>query len=310
MCFFLLLCILSMQSASAQVDTVFTNEEGVLVDAGIAKYYRVISQLDSKLFEMKEYALNHTLKKVFQASSAQGHILEGEYRELDEDGKLRVEGNYHKGFKAGEWVYYFTHSTKKKEVQIFSANNEYTSTHYDSVTQKIEFKGGFDKYGKRTGLWTLYHFNSDSVKAISNYVIGKKEGQQFEYYKNGQIKRKELYTNNKLVKGEQFDEYGKKTKYYPAFSYPQYREYVSNYLQHAEPCVADALKKNDFQYSISLSKEGEVLDASVRSVQDPICAEKIRAAFLKMKKWKPALYENEPVKYTFESSVKLYVPKD
>ncbi len=275
-----------------------------------ASAYRLFSNLDNNLFIIKEYLLTNKPTKEYHATSSRANILEGVYTEFDENGNISVKGAYHKGFKIGEWHYYYFRSNRIREKQIFSIENEYESFQYDSAFQKIQSKGAIDKYGKQNGEWIHYHQNSDIVKLKSNYCIGKKEGLQLEYHLNGKLKRKELFKNNKLLNGELYDENGKRLKYFPAFVYPKYREYVSNYLQKYEPCVAEVLKSNDFQFSVVISKNGDVLDASVQLVDDPICAEKIKATLLKMKKWKPALWENQPIKFTYKSTVKLYVPKD
>ena len=221
-----------------------------------------------------------------------------------------MNGSYHKGFKTGKWKYYFSESVLLKEIQDYASENAYQCIQYDSMFQKIIRKGAIDKFGKQNGEWIQYHENSDSIKMISNYVVGKKVGLQLEFYKNGKLKRREMYHNNKLVKGELYDENGGKLKYYPAFVYPRYREYLSNYLQKNEPCVAEALKWNDFQISLRISKNGEVVEATVIDLEEGLCKEKIRMTLLKMKKWKPALWENQPISFTYKTAIKRYLPKD
>lgn len=308
-----ILIILSLyftKNIKADSDTVFVSTQGTIVQKDQAMYYRLFAKTEGGLFEFKEYDFNNNLKKIFHSGSEHATVLEGEYIEFDNTVNEATHGYYSKGYKSGEWVYYFSNSKRKKEKQIFNAPFQYYTYQYDSVNQKVESEGAISKYGKKEGLWKQYHFNSDSIKTLTNYAIGKKEGEQLEFYKNGKIKRKEIFLNNKLRKGELFDETGKKVKYFPAFTYPVYREYVSNYLQRSEECVAEALKKNDFEISIIISKEGDVLNAFIRDVENKECAENIKKALFKMKKWKPALWENNPVKFTFETKIKLYVPRE
>lgn len=281
-----------------------------MVQRAAALYYRVVSKPDSGLYEFSDYDFSNKLKKVFHSTSAQATVLQGKYTEYDHPGTVLAEGSYHKGYKTGEWNYYFLNSERKKEKQLYSSVHEFYTYSYDSVSQKVESEGAIDGYGKKTGVWKQYHLNSDSVKIISNYVIGKKDGEQLEYYKSGHIKRREVFLNNKLQKGELFDEQGKKVKYFPAFTYPQYREYISNYLQRSEPCVAEALKKKDFHVSVVILKDGTVSDATVTDVENIECINNIKSALMKMKKWKPALWENNPVKYTYETDIRLYVPRE
>ncbi len=306
----LILPVLFIQNVFSQSDTFFVNGQGIMVQREAAQYYRLVSRADSSLFKFSDYYFSNRLKRIFHSASPQATILQGKCTEYDLTGTVLAEGEYHKGYKTGEWNYYFLNSERKREKQLYSSVNEFYTCRYDSVSQKIESEGAIDKYGKKTGIWKQYHSNSDSVKIISNYVVGKKEGEQLEYYRSGHIRRREIFLNNKLQKGELFDEKGKKMKYFPAFTYPQYREYISDYLQRSESCVAEALKKKDFHVAVVILKDGTVSDATVTGVENSECVSHIKTALMKMKKWKPAMWENNPVKYTYETDIRLYVPRE
>lgn len=294
----------------AQTDTLYINTNGIITSKEKASGYRVVCKADSNQFLIREYPFLKPVRKEYHATTAAANILEGPYTELDPQGRVIMNGSYHKGFKTGKWKYYFSESVLLKEIQDYASENAYQCIQYDSMFQKIIRKGAIDKFGKQNGEWIQYHENSDSIKTISNYVVGKKVGLQLEFYKNGKLKRREMYHNNKLVKGELYDENGRKLKYYPAFVYPRYREYLANYLQKKEPCIAEAMKWNDFQISLRISKNGQVVEATVIDLEEGLCKEKIRMALLKMKKWKPALWENQPISFTYKTAIKRYLPKD
>ncbi|MBK9300823.1 MAG: hypothetical protein IPN14_09490 [Bacteroidetes bacterium] len=309
-CIVSILVLFCIYPIYAQHDTLYIDQQGVYVQASKANFYRMVSLANNGLFECKDYFRNHRLKKIFHATSAAATVWEGPYVELNDDSTVLVKGHYHNGFKSGEWVYYFHHSSKVEAKEVYHDADVFERIEYDSLTQLKVLEGSFDKFGKRTGTWKQYHPHTDSIQWISNYVIGKKEGTQLEFYLNGQLKRMEVYLNNKLQKGTLYNEKGQKVKYYPAFSYPQYKEYISNYLQHATPCTAEALKKNDFKVKLFITKTGEVAKAYVIDVVNEVCAERIKTALLQMKRWKPALWENQPINYTYETTIKLYVPRE
>ncbi len=294
----------------AQSDTLYISDTGILTTKEKATGYRVVYKTDSNQFLIREYPFSKPLRKEYYATTAAANILEGPYTEYDAEGRVILKGHYHKGFKTGKWAYYYSESALLKEIQDYITENAYQCIQYDSMFHKMVCKGAIDKFGKQNGEWIQYHENSDSIQTIFNYLNGKKEGLQLEFYANGKLKRREVFRNHKVLKGELFDENGSKQKYYPAFVYPRYREYVSNYLQKKVPCVAEALKRDGFHISLRISKNGEVIEASVSGVEEGLCMEKIRTALLKMKKWKPALWENRPISFTYKTTVKRYLPKD
>ncbi len=309
-CIFLIHLWLFALHASAQTDTFYVNENGVLVLPEAARFVRLASPSDSGLYELRELDMSGRLRKVFHATSKQATLKQGACTEYDDAGHVSAKGAYDKGFKTGDWETYFLHAVSLKEKQCYRSQHEYYCYQYDSLTHQVEGEGLIDRFGKRSGVWKQYFPGSDTVKLVTHFNIGKREGLQTEYYKSGQVRRKEIFQNNKLQKGEMYDTIGRKIKYFPAFTYPQYRDYVTNYLQKTEPCTAEALKKNDFIVRITIGREGEVLQATVLNVPDEVCAARIRQALMRMKKWKPALWENNPVKYTYETAVRQYVPRD
>lgn len=310
LCIFIIHCLFALHSLYAQTDTLLCDENGSFINTPNACCYCVRSRADSLLYVFKVFASDGKLKKVFHSFSKQASVLQGGYLESDSLGSMLAEGEYDKGFKHAEWKFFYLQKGGLKEKRQYYAPNEYYSRQYDSTTKKLIAEGAIDKFGKKTGIWKQYHENSERVSTITNYQIGKKEGLQTEFYLDGSIKRLEYYERNKIQKGELFDPMGNKLKYYPAFCYPQYREYVSNYLQKNVSCVAEALRKADFQIVLSISKEGVVTDAIVKNVDSEQCTQKIKETLLKMKKWKPALWENKPVKYTYETTIRLYIPRD
>ena len=134
--------------------------------------------------------------------------------------------------------------------------------------------------------------------------IRKKEGKQIEYYDNLQVKREEDFANGKLIKGKMWDSSGNKIKYYPAFVYPKYPEYLNNYLIKYSACAKAILDTQEIKIRLKISKEGKVILAEILSKIENQCIENIREALLSMKRWKPALWENKAIHFTYETTIK------
>ena len=82
----------------------------------------------------------------------------------------KVQGNYKRGKKEGEWV------------------------SYDDNGQ-LSGKGSF-KNGKRDGAWVKYHDNGQ-LKNKGSYKNGKREGDWVGYHDNGNVSYRGSYKNGK-----------------------------------------------------------------------------------------------------------------
>lgn len=294
----------------AQVDTFYLNNYFYVTTKDSAHYLRTATFVNEKKYYLQTFTLQNQLISGFFAISKNAHILDGFYFELNKKGDTLVHGNYSKGFKVGIWNYYFQNG-RKKEVQKFdSTNHLYYSWKYDSISQKIIEEGAIDQYGKHYGIWKKYFDNSDSIKLLNYFVYGKKEGEQIEYYQNGKQKRNEIFQNGKFIKGTLWDEQQKKIKYFPAFRYPQYPEYLNTYLLRETPCIINYINQSIVQIKIKISKEGVVQKAEIIGIETIECAKQIENALMEMKKWKPAYWENNPITYTYETVLKTYTQRE
>jgi antitoxin component YwqK of YwqJK toxin-antitoxin module len=67
-------------------------------------------------------------------------------------------------------------------------------TRYYPNGQK-EIEGGYDKEGKKTGLWTSW-YPSGKVSKEENYLADKKNGRQRDFYESGKPNFESNYKNN------------------------------------------------------------------------------------------------------------------
>ncbi len=306
-----LVCMaLSGRSLHAQTDTIFIDQQGIRVNREHSVFRRLVSAEANGRYAFRDYDSNMILRKVFYSASAQGSLIEGEYLEYDTKGHVSVKGAYQKGFKSGEWLLFFASGESVMEKQTYTDQHAYYLQQFDSLTRSVSNEGMIDKSGKRNGIWKQYFRGDTMVKNVSQYRNGRREGEQTEYHRNGKIKRKEYFQNNTLSKGEMYDSLGQRIRYFPAFVYPRYPDYIGNYLQKKVPCYTDSLSKKEFRVSISINREGRVTGVEVSLVPDGECVAEIRKALLQMKQWKPALWEGKPINYTLETRVRQYTPAD
>jgi antitoxin component YwqK of YwqJK toxin-antitoxin module len=288
----------------AQTDTTFVNELGTYVSREQANYYRLIIATEKNTYLFTDYFFNHQLARSVEYKSKMGTIREGNAIYFFSNGIKKEEGRFANGFQIGEWNYYFTNETLK-EKKIFNEKlHAYYSYEYDSTTNKLEEEGAYDNFGKKTGTWKRYFWNSEILQNRNNYLVGKKEGEQVEYYKSGAIKRNEIFEKNKLKKGFQYDLQGNKIAYFPAFEYPISKKPIYRILQNQIPCYAEQLTLHPFEIRFLVTKEGDVKNIEI-DIEDETCKTEMKKVIEKMK-WKPAKKENKPIDFYSSFRMRTY----
>ncbi|SDQ41709.1 Antitoxin component YwqK of the YwqJK toxin-antitoxin module [Chryseobacterium soldanellicola] len=126
--------------------------------------------------------------------------LEGDAIFYYENGKTHAKGEYKKGYKVKEWAYYDKNGVlTSKEVFRNGDKNVYdnnsTATFYSpsgAVTEVSNYK-----LGKLDGESKLYYENGKSVKQIGYYEKGIATGKWKLLYPSGKIQRETEFVNDK-----------------------------------------------------------------------------------------------------------------
>ena len=289
---------------AAQSDTVFVNELGTYVSREQANYYRVILSTETNAYLFNDYFFNHQLARSVEYKSKMGTIREGAAVYFFSNGIKREEGHFANGFQTGEWRSYYTNAVLKEKKIFTEKLHSYYTYQFDSTTAKVEEEGAYDFFGKKTGTWKRYFWNRENIQHSTAYVVGKKEGEQMEYYSSGAVKRKELFEKNKLKKGFQYDLEGHAIQYFPAFEYPVSKKPIYRVLQNEVACYAEQVKIHSFEIRFLVTKEGLVKNIEM-DLDDESCKNDIRKGIEKMK-WKPAKKENKPIDFTATFRMRAY----
>lgn len=272
--------------------------------------YQVKKPIYNSLHPFFVYDSNNILRCNYHSRDTQGNVFEGNIIFYDKKGSRSIEGTYSKGYKSGIWIYYFVCTNKIKEIQEYTDIEEYNVKIYDSLYDFICEEYAIDKYGKKNGNCIQYHYKSDSIKNKGLYISGKKDKEHYEYFKNGNVKRLEYYEQNKLKWAKMFNENGESIKYYPAFEFPTYKEFINNFLFNRLPCAYTCAQYKPYTIHITIDNNGKVTKVNIDNIEDEACAKKIEETIMKMKKWKPAKIENKPITYTLKQVIKTYSPRE
>ncbi|MBK7762673.1 MAG: hypothetical protein IPI46_04785 [Bacteroidetes bacterium] len=296
-------------SLFAQHDTVYLNQNFLPTSKQMAAFYRVVIDSAQGIFNMIDYRRDHSIYCKGQYSSSKAIIKEGYFQYYHPNGKLSSEGLYHLGIKDSVWVHYYNHG-KVKEIHTYLRGAWCDVKRYDSLHDWVFESGRLTNDGRKTGLWTSFHYLSNAPKLISRFENGFLQGEQLEYFKNGTLKRRECIKGYAKTKTEQFDEKGNAVKYFPAFAYPEPPENIKKYLSHRVKCFDETLKASDIQYRLTVKADGHVQDIDIVSPMDEICKQKILICMANMKKWKPYRRENIAYDFTIEKTIRYNSPRE
>ncbi|MBI1183997.1 TonB family protein [bacterium] len=172
----------------------------------------------------------------YEVLSSDANTKHGRYEKY-ENKRLTVAGNYENGNKAGQWKYYRYDRLEKTidyldngvEVATYIGGFVRTTTYLSDemkvkngpFTEYIDDKPhtiGHYKNDEKDGLWQLYKdgyifyeatysqgvvqkdtYNSgDSLLETTNYLNGKKHGECFTKYSNGNLKEQATYSNGQF----------------------------------------------------------------------------------------------------------------
>ena len=140
-------------------------------------------------------------------ADSKSHKRNGLYEEFYENGQLKETGNYQDGKQDGLWEFYRENGNIRERVTY--TNDLMHGTHetfYDSG--EINWKRNY-KDGALHGRWESF-FKNGKTNILSNWKNGIELNQtRFVYYKNGQLKVRQDFKDNK-PEGlyEKFDEEG------------------------------------------------------------------------------------------------------
>ena len=130
-----------------------------------------------------------------------------------------------KNEKIGKWTFFYVSGKPKAEfnyegITSDSHTDEFLISYWDTSGKQLVASGnGRYSYLESRG---PEHDPSNDIHFISDYKDGKPDGELIGNYSNGQLYCKEQYSRGKLLKGESYDQAGKKYTYEKLEENPQY----------------------------------------------------------------------------------------
>lgn len=212
---------------------------------------------------------------------------------------LFYDGNELTGSK--EKCTYFEIGQAEKKQGTYTIRSYYKNGRKRSVLPYFVNEEGYRIYNGKKIQW----FENGKKQQVIHYKNNQLHGKVKSYYAKGQKKRRDMYRQGTLVKGQCWDQTGQKIAHRPYFveaSYaggdPQRQRFLSDNLRY--PVEA---RDNEIQGKVKLSfvieKDGSIRSVRVlNSVHESLDKEAQRVV-MKMPKWNPAREDDEPVRSYF-----------
>ncbi len=161
---------------------------------------------------------------------------------------------------------------------------------------------------EKTGVWKSY-YASEKLYAENHYQKGEYDGSLIIYYENGNLKRKDIFTDGKFISGECYSETGKKLKHFPyeepsSFKggIPAMKKFLAKNMYYP-----DAALDNNIQGKVwvrfVVNEKGQVSDAVVTKSVHPLLDQEALRVVRKMPKWIPGKIDGEKVKSYYDLPV-------
>jgi len=175
------------------------------LDYKFTSYYKNGNKKEEGIFDKGLYHLINYWDEEGEIIVEEGN---GQLDEYFIDGSIKAEGRYRKGYKTGEWKYYYPGEESERSIVEHTEGRERILSYWTREGKQI-VKDGFGKYvrtysngrtfescrlneGYFEGVYLSYYFNA-ILKEKTPYEYGFKNGVSSTFYSNGSIKTRGRY---------------------------------------------------------------------------------------------------------------------
>lgn len=235
----------SFAFAQQDTTTIFQLPKGYYTDPLRADWTKKLSQQNG-LWVVSLHGKKGVLREKISFEDKNLEVRKGPYV-FYENGYVKEEGQYDKGYKVGEWKYY---GAKQQ------------------LLEKINYS-----WGNRNGVYKAYWTN-EQLKSEGNYINEKPVGIWQHFYRNGELAIKENHNElGEVTGGLYFDQHRKVLSHlnvveapsYPG-GMPAFYEYVKRSMKYPAAAI-----KNKIETTVVLSflvnKEGQL--SEVKAIPNP-----------------------------------------
>ncbi|KQB98870.1 TonB family protein [Pedobacter sp. Hv1] len=235
---FFLLITTTFAVAQQDTTTIFQRPRGYHIDPLRSEWNRKISQQNG-LWVLSLYGKRNELREKISFEDKNLEIRKGPYV-FYEDGNVLEEGEYDKGYKVGEWNYYYSNK---------------------QLAEKVVYS-----WDKLNGLFKSY-WDNGQLKSDGVYLSEKKIGIWRTFYKNGSLAIKENHNEQgEVTAGIYFDKDKKALTHLSAIELPNYpggvaafEAYVKKAMRYPTYALRNKIKRTVL-VSFVVNQDGKIED--------------------------------------------------
>jgi len=192
---------------------------------------------------------------------------------------------------------------KYYEITVMDPGDSLSGTIYKySLTGGIKSEQHYSDVKKRklAGPSTIYHANG-KISAVYRNSANGYDGELKSYFKNGNLRRKDLFNDGKFISGNCYTESGADTTHYDYEVMPEFPGGETAMLNYIRSNVKYPALPREFgiqgrvYVQFIIDKKGSVTEAHIiRAVHPDLDKESLRVVN-SMPDWKPGQLEGEPI---------------
>lgn len=183
-------------------------------------------------------------------------------------------------------------------ISLFGQNEIKTEKTYFE-NGKVKSEVNYEEKGEkkiREGKSTFW-YDTGELKLVTHYKKNKLNGERVSYWKNGEIKRADLFKKGKFKKGKCFDINGNEVAYYDFEIPPEFpggKKAFDNFIM--EHLIANSSDiKGVLIFSFTIEANGKTSNLEILKDTIPSLKDKVVNMFYSMPTWKPAKQDGNPV---------------
>lgn len=220
-------------------------------------------------------------------------------REKEDNGTYKVEDYHMNGIlqMAGHYV----DLDSSVETGYFTYYNEYG----------VKSSEGLYNDGKKEGVWKNYRAGEQEILwYVEHYRRDTLDGVYRSFYKNGELKRDELWKNGTRISGKRFSEEGVEMIYTPFIIMPvapyDVNKYLSKNIEYPEDCRKKKIEGR-VRLRFIINKDGVVTNVTIKDGVHPSIDKEAIRVVTSMPNWRPGMEDDElrSVYFTLPINFKL-----
>ncbi|WP_178988265.1 DMP19 family protein [Winogradskyella schleiferi] len=187
--------------------------------------YQVVKEPTKQMFQHKWYYENGNPKKI-ESKRIDDNESFGPYKEWYENGQLAEMGTDKSNYeREGEWVEFYKNGNKKDEAEYINGKYKLRNHWNEQGIQTLKNGTGYSEFYSKPlfktsepelhyreyknyeahGVWK--ETKNDILRRLVNYNNGKRDGIMETYYNNGNLEKRTVYDNDKVISEKDFSKF-------------------------------------------------------------------------------------------------------